>query len=116
MLHQDDLSADDENEFAAALQAFGLVQDAGVPGAAAKASGEVCEVLEEHMDAFNTFLACLTQLQRSVGLGGLYFAAARSTDVRAEMVWLGLDRARQAVVVQQYRVMESEALHILNKR
>lgn len=76
----------------------------------------VCEVWPENVDALHLFLACLDQLQLSIGMGGGHWRAASSVSVAQEARWLGLQGKRQAVVAQQYRVMERESVRILNER
>ena len=76
----------------------------------------VCEVHPGHLDALHLFLACQGQWQLSIGMGGGYWACAQSVNVAQEARWLGLARGKQALVVSQYRVIEREALRILNER
>jgi len=47
-------------------------------------------------------------------MGGAMWLAARSTEVAQEARWLGLSDGRQAEVMWMYRVIEAEALQILN--
>ena len=77
---------------------------------------DVCEVHPGHVDALNLFLACQGQWQLSIGMGGAHWACAQSVNVVQEARWQGLHGAKQAVVVGQYRVMEREAVRILNER
>lgn len=92
------------------LAGLGLVLDAPAP----TELPEVCEVWPEHLDALNLWLTCQPQLRLVVGMGGSLWLAARSTDVAQEAQWLGLAVQRQGDVVAQYRVIEAEALRILN--
>lgn len=75
-----------------------------------------CDVWPEHADALGLFMQCLDQLQISIGMGGAHWRAAPSASVLQEALWLGMGCKRQRAVVPQYRVMEREALRILNER
>jgi hypothetical protein len=75
-----------------------------------------CDVWPEHSDALNLFMQCLDQLQISIGMGGVSWRGASSASVLQEARWLGMGCKRQRAVVPQYRVMEREALRILNER
>lgn len=115
---------DEEAEagFCEALAAFGLQPDdadeadAGQPAPEVCDEGEVCEVWPWHVDALNLFLACLGQLQLSMGMGGAHWRAAPSPAVAQEVRWLGILWRDQYPVVRQYREIEAEALRILNER
>lgn len=62
-------------------------------------------------------LVCLGQAELHLGaMGGVHYTPARAVNVQQELCWLGLPRKRQAQVVQQYRVMEREALMVLNEQ
>lgn len=70
-----------------------------------------------HLDALGLFQACLGQLSLSLGaMGGAHWRPAPSGSVAQEARWLGIAGNRQAPVVRQYRVIEHEALRILNAR
>ena len=77
---------------------------------------EVCEVHPAHVDALHLFMACQSQWQLSIGMSAGHWAAAQSVNVEQEARWMGLQRARRALVVRQYRQMECEAMQILNER
>lgn len=82
-----------------------------------EARPEVCEVWPVHVDALHLFLACMGQLQMSLGgMGGAHWRAVQAVNVGQEARWQGLHGKQQAQVVAQYRVIEGEALHILNER
>jgi len=49
-------------------------------------------------------------------MGGAHWRAAQAADVGQEARWQGLHGSRQAQVVRQYRVIEQEALALLNER
>lgn len=71
----------------------------------------------EHWDAMRLMQACLLQLELHLGaMGGAHYAPARAVNVQQELHWLGLPRKRQAQVAQQYRVIEREALKLLNEQ
>ena len=77
----------------------------------------VCEVWPEHVDALHLFQACRGQLCVVLGgMGGAHWRGAPSASVAQEARWLGIAGQRQARLAQQYRVIETEALHILNER
>lgn len=76
----------------------------------------MCEVWPWHVDALNLFLACLGQLQLSMGMGGAQWRPAPSPAVAQEVRWLGIARGQQAPVLRRYREIEAEALRILNER
>jgi hypothetical protein len=61
-------------------------------------------------------MACQSQWQLSIGMGGANWRAAQSVNVLQELKWQGIFGAKQAVVAGQYRVIEREALRILNER
>ena len=91
-------------------------QDAPEPGEPA-APEVVCEVHPAHVDALNLFLACRGQFQLTLGgMGGASWRAALAANVAQEARWQGLHGAKQATAAAQYRVMEGEALKILNER
>ena len=69
-----------------------------------------------HEQALNLFLSCQCQWQLGVGMSGILWTPAQSVNVQQEAKWLGLHGARQALVAGQYRVIEREALRILNER
>ena len=97
-----------------ALAMFGLRLEEASKGAA---TPEVCEVWPTHVDALNLFLVCMGQLQMSIGgMGPAYWSAAQSVNLGQEARWQGLHGSRQAQVVRQYRVIEQEALALLNDR
>lgn len=50
------------------------------------------------------------------GMGGAHWSAVRAGDLAQEASWLGLRGSKQASVVRQYRVIEQEALALLNER
>jgi hypothetical protein len=76
-----------------------------------------CEVWPAHWPALQLLTACMDQLELSLGgMGGVHYSAARSVNVRQEWVWLGLPKQSQSEVVGQYRLMEREALAVLNER
>lgn len=77
---------------------------------------EVCEVWPWHWNALRLFLACQGQLELCLGMGGVVYAGARATNVAQELQWLGVPRKAHAEVVGQYRVIEREALTLLNAR
>lgn len=77
---------------------------------------DVCEVWPGHVPALNLFLACMGQLQMNLGGMGAHWRAVQSVNLVQEARWQGLQGKAQAGVVQQYRVMEQEALRILNER
>ena len=69
------------------------------------------------MDALNLFLACRGQLQLSIGgMGGANWRPAQAVNVQQELRWLGIGGKKQVRVVQQYRVIEQEAVSLLNQR
>lgn len=71
----------------------------------------------EHDAAAGLFMACLGQLSLHVGpMGGTVHTCCRASEVRQEAVWMGLRGALQAKVVAQYRIVEREALRLLNDR
>lgn len=49
-------------------------------------------------------------------MGGVQYAPVRSVNVNQELQWLEIPRKRHAQVAQQYRVMEREALRVLNEQ
>ena len=108
---QDDSAADD-GSFEEALRCFGLQAEEPEPAQ----EPDVCDVWPVHVDALNLFLACMTQLQLCIGMGGAIWRVAPSSSVAQEMRWLGIHGRRQAQVVQQYRVIEREAVRLLNER
>lgn len=57
------------------------------------------------------------QLQMGLGgMGGAHWRAAQAVNLVQEARWQGLHGPRQAKVVGQYRVIEAEALRLLNER
>ena len=62
-------------------------------------------------------LACMSQLTLHLGaMGGAHYAPAQAVNLNQELLWLEIPRRRHAEVVQQYRVMEREAILVLNER
>ena len=108
---QDDSAADD-GSFEEALRCFGLQAQEPEPAQ----EPDRCDVWPAHVDALNLFLACQEQWKLGIGMGGVIWRAAPSASVAQEARWLGLHGKRQATVAQQYRVIECEALRILNER
>lgn len=77
----------------------------------------VCEVWPQHVDALHLFQACMGQMQLNLGgMGAANWRAAQSLNVAQEARWLDFHGKRQAVVVRDYRVIEQEALRLLNDR
>ena len=77
----------------------------------------VCDVWPVNAPALNLFLACMGQLQLSLGgMGGANWRAVQAVNLVQEARWQGLHGKQQAQVVAQYRVIEGEALRILNER
>lgn len=77
----------------------------------------MCEVHPRHVDALNLFLVCWGQLQLSIGgMGGANWRGAQSVNVAQELRWLGIHGKKQVQVQQQYRVIEKEAVRLLNER
>jgi hypothetical protein len=99
-----------------ALRCFGLQKDEAKEPAKGKAF-DVCDVWPKHVKALNLFLACMGQFQLSLGgMGGANWRAVQAINLAQEAVWQGLQGKAQVSVVQQYRVIEQEALRILNER
>jgi len=74
-------------------------------------------VWPQHWDAMRLLLVCLGQLELHLGaMGGAHYAPARAVNVQQELRWLGVPRKQHTQVVQQYRVMEREALLVLNEQ
>ena len=77
----------------------------------------MCDVWPVNVLALNLFLACMGQLQLSLGgMGGANWRSVQAVNLVQEARWQGLHGKGQAEVVQQYRVIEQEALRILNER
>ncbi|QJC56135.1 hypothetical protein HC248_01421 [Polaromonas vacuolata] len=109
--------ADEETDDA--LRCFGLQKDEAKEPVKGKALDvcHVCDVWPRHVKALNLFLACMGQLQLSLGgMGGANWRAVQAINLAQEAVWQGLQGKAQVPVVQQYRVIEQEALRILNER
>lgn len=49
-------------------------------------------------------------------MGGVRWSPMQAVNLQVEMRWLGICNKRHATVAAQYRVIESEALQILNER
>jgi len=79
-------------------------------------SGQDCEVWPENWNALLLFLACQTQWEISIGMGGAHYMPARSVNVELEYRWLKLERAKTATVIAQYRDIERHAMSICNER
>ena len=76
----------------------------------------MCDVWPVNAPALNLFLACKGQLQLSLGGMGANWRAVQAVNLVQEARWQGLHGKQQAQVVAQYRVIEGEALRILNER
>lgn len=77
----------------------------------------VCEVWPDHWDALRLYQACRGQLEISLGgMGGVHYMAARSANVQAEVVWLGIARKAHASTVALYRQIEAAAVTRLNQQ
>lgn len=84
-------------------------------GPVAEATEDVCWVLPENWTALLVFLACQSQLELVVGVGGGCWRAAKSENVGRELLWLDVEPADQGKVVGQYRVIERELLRLMNE-
>lgn len=49
-------------------------------------------------------------------MGGANWRAAQAVNVAQELRWLGIHGKKQILVAQQYRVIENEAVRLLNAR
>jgi hypothetical protein len=104
-----------------ALQCFGLQlieddsRDAQEP--AEPPQPDICEVWPEHWNALLLFLKCQSQRELTLGgMGGVYYAAARSVNVKQELHWLSIPKRDHADTVHKFRTIETEALRILNQQ
>lgn len=62
-------------------------------------------------------MACLPQLEITLGgMGGAHYSAARSVNVAQELQWQGGAAKDRSQTVALYRVMEREALRVINER
>lgn len=105
-----------QEEFEEALHAFGFAPPESDSGGDDE-DGDVCEVWEENWPALQLFLACQSQWVLHIGgMGGGVTTAAASCNVAQELAWQSVKPRHQKQVVAQYRVMEAEALRILNER
>lgn len=77
---------------------------------------QACEVWPEHVQALNLLLDCMSQFELAVGMGGAQWQAARNVNVEQMMRWHGVQRRQQPALWQLYRVMQDEALSVLNER
>lgn len=69
------------------------------------------------MRALELLAACQSQWQPLVaGMGGLWWRGAQWVNVVQAMRLMGVPRKEQGELWQQYRVMEAEALTILQQR
>ncbi len=79
--------------------------------------GDSCEVWPCNQQALELMTACIRHFKLTLGgMGGAHWSAVPPGDVAREMEWLGVGRRDQRELRQQYRVMEDEALRILNER
>lgn len=76
----------------------------------------MCEVWPWHQDALSLLLACIGQFQLGIGMGGAHWRPAQAVNVAQEMHWMGIEPESQPDLRWQYRVMEQEALRVLNDR
>lgn len=95
-----------------ALQAAEVEQ----PEQAAEPDEDVCEVLPENWDALLLYLRCKQQFKLNLGMAGGCWSACEAGNVRQELDWMGIKPKQQADVVERYRVIEAEALRLMNLR
>lgn len=121
---QDDL-ADEEAERGAeclgvdmeALEAALLsAPDAEQPEQAANPDEDVCYVLTENWTAFLLYQRCKSQFGLDLGFSGGRWSGCGAGAVRQELDWLGVKPKKQPKVVEQYRVIETEVLRLMNLR
>lgn len=78
---------------------------------------KTCEVWPEHWRALELLSACQSQWQLQVaGMGGIVWRGAQWVNVAQAMRFMGVPHKEQGELWQQYRVMEAEALGILQQR
>ena len=71
----------------------------------------------EHVLAMNLLAACQSQWQIQIGgMGGVLWRGARWSDVAQAMQFMAVPKKAQPELWQQYRVMEVEAMAILQAR
>jgi hypothetical protein len=88
-----------------------LVPPSAVQAEAAEAD---CEVWPEHWDAAQLFQACGSYWTLHLGMGGLYYQGLDISKVgKVARDWFGLALTKD--LFWQLRIMEAEALPLLNK-
>lgn len=74
----------------------------------------MCEVWPEHRQALELYLACESQWQPILGgMGGLVWRGAQWVNVAQAMRFMRVPAQDQPALWEQYRVMEREAMTIL---
>jgi hypothetical protein len=74
-------------------------------------------VWPEHVLAMNLLAACQSQWRLQIrGMGGVVWRGAYWTDVAKAMQFMCVPKKAQPELWQQYRVMEAEAMAILQAR
>lgn len=106
------LGVDLETLDAAQLPVAGSEQ----PELLAEHDPDVCEVLPENWEALLLYLRCKQQFKLSLGMAGGFWSACEACNVRQELDWMGIKPKQQAEVVDRYRVIEAEALRLMNQK
>lgn len=92
-----------------ALACFGLQ-----PAAPLARPLQHCEVWPEHVQALDLLQACASQWQPLVsGMGGVWWRGAQWVNVAQAMQFMQVPRKAQPELWRQYRIMEQEAIDIL---
>jgi len=107
-------NTDPQDDAQQALACFGLQPDQPIgPSAPPK----VCEIWPEHVQAMELFSACQSQWQPQMGaMGGVWWRGAQWVNVAQAMGLMRVPKKAQPELWQQYRIMEAEAMTILQAR